>query len=215
MRVYARGADTVSLVTPDHFVPHMSSVASILRGGGVCAPVVVNCSGYQSPEALALMEPWTDVYLADFKFGEKALAASLADCEDYVDVALEALTEMVRQKGFLRQDQRGVASRGVLVRHLVLPGHVENSVRALRMLAAEFGVGLPLSLMSQYVPARSPLPDGLDREVLPGEFAQVWQEAASLGFELTYIQSPGELRGRDRLPDFTKSSPFPASLSPL
>ncbi len=211
-RLCEQGACTVSFVSPDHFVPHLGLVVSTLREHGVQQPIVINCSGYQSCDTLRMMDDWTDVYLPDFKFANSALAASLASCPDYPGTALDAIGEMVRQKGFLANGPDGVAVRGVLVRHLVLPGHVENSICALRMLAGEFGVGLPLSLMSQYVPGRDKLPDTLSRPLDPTEFSQVYSEAWHLGFELIYAQPSKWDRARTRLPDFSRACPFPGTL---
>lgn len=211
-RLCEQGACTVSFVTPDQFVPHLGEVVSTLREHGVEQPIVVNCSGYQSWDTLRMMDDWADVYLPDFKYADSALAASLASCPDYPGTALDAIGEMVRQKGFLTNGPDGVAVRGVLVRHLVLPGYVENSICALRMLVAEFGARLPLSLMSQYVPGRDRLPGALRRPLDPTEFSQVYHEAWGLGFELIYAQPPRWDRGRPRLPDFSKACPFPRTL---
>ncbi len=208
----SRGAQTISFITPDHFAPHAAMVIRRLRDNGVRQPIVINCSGYQSIATLRFLNEWSEVYVPDFKFAYSRLARSLADCPDYPTVALDAIGEMVRQKGYLRTGVDGVALEGVLVRHLMLPGEVRNSIMCVRMLAAEFGPDIPLSLMSQYVPAGDRLPSTMRRGLAPEEFAHVYREVRDLGFSLVYVQSPRWQSCRERLPDFVQSQPFPASL---
>jgi putative pyruvate formate lyase activating enzyme len=216
----------VNFVTPDHFLPHTVAVVEGLRGRGLGIPVLYNLSGYQSLESLRLIEPMADIYLPDFKYANASLAGSLSRCPDYAAMALEALVEMVRQKGFLdillcggdhkvHGGDRGkalpLAGRGVLVRHLVLPGQVENSRQVLDTLYVEFGRDLPLSLMSQYVPIRTfPEAPFLDRTVTAAEFRQVLKHAQGLGFSHLFVQYPeGTAAGvHPFLPDFSSAVPF-------
>jgi len=215
------GIHNVNFVTPDHFFPHTVMVVSRLRESGFQEPVIYNLSGYQAKKSLALIEPCADIYLPDFKYGDSALAEALSRAADYPEVALEAISEMVRQKGFLDPwpdcaDQiepfPETAKSGVLVRHLVLPGHIANSRKALTMLYAEFGPGLPLSLMSQYTPPKPGLPGELSRPVKKEEFLAVLEYAMELGFRRILYQPldsewPGEPE-RPFLPDFTRERPF-------
>jgi putative pyruvate formate lyase activating enzyme len=220
------GIHNVNFVTPDHFLPHTVAVVEALRGCGIRIPILYNLSGYQALESLRLIEPVADIYLPDFKYADAALAGSLSRCPDYAAVALEALVEMVRQKGFLdsfplggehelygldRHRSQPVAGRGVLVRHLILPGQVKNSQDALDMLYLEFGRDLPLSLMSQYVPIRTfreaPF---LNRTVTAEEFRQVLEHARGLGFSHLFVQYPEQTASGPHpfLPDFSATSPF-------
>ena len=216
----------VNFVTPDHFIPHTVSMIRLLRKRGLRIPTVYNLSGYQRLESLRMIQSVADIYLPDFKYADAALARSLTQSTDYPTVALEALCEMVRQKGFLDtsvghdDDQNGTADgdkvdppapKGVLVRHLILPGHVQNSLQVLTMLFLEFGRELPLSLMSQYVPVRQ-FPSGspLNRQVTRDEFQEVSRYAQELGFRNIFVQSPEEA-ATDRqpfLPDFRLAHPF-------
>ena len=115
--------------------------------------MVFNTSGYQSIPMLRVAEPFVDIYLPDFKYADPSLAERFSKCRHYTDVALRAISEMILQKGFLDSCENAsiLAGKGVLVRHLILPGYPENSINALTTLYVEFGAGLPLSLMSQYV----------------------------------------------------------------
>lgn len=203
------GIHNVNFVTPDHFLPHTVAVVTLLRERGICIPTVYNLSGYQRLESLTLIESVADIYLPDFKYADERLAQGLSGCADYPAVALEALFEMVRQKGFLRAN--ATSTQGVLVRHLILPGQVQNSLNVLSMLFVEFGLELPISLMSQYVPVRQ-FPSGspLNRQVTRSEFQEVFQHAQELGFRDLFVQYPEEVAQDSRpfLPDFRTVNPF-------
>ena len=206
-----RGIHNVNFVTPDHFLPHTVEIVAELRRRSVDLPILYNTSGYCKVESLHLLEGIADMYLPDFKYSDADLAQALSHAKDYPDIALTAIAEMVRQTGFLDSFLAGgaVASRGVLVRHLVLPGHVQNSLDALTTLFLEFGKELPLSLMSQYWPARRMKADELNRRVTPDEFHEVHDHALALGFQHLFVQpvAHGDNES-DFLPDFRRKRPF-------
>lgn len=210
----------LNFVTPDHFFPHTFELVSFLRSRGYALPVVYNLSGYQSRSLLRTVKEYADIYLPDFKFADRSLAQRLSKCRDYPRVSLEAIVEMVNQKGFLDATQNGarIAGKGVLVRHLILPGRVENSIDALSMLYLEFGSGLPLSLMSQYHPALHQKDKDLNRSLSRGEFDKVYSHAIELGFEHLFVQFPDEIRSEPFrpspfLPDFRLATPFAGNKS--
>ncbi len=201
----------LNFVTPDHFFPHVFYLVSCIRAAGHDLPVVCNLSGYQSVEVLKQAGDYTDIYLPDFKYSDPDLAARLSRCREYPAVALAAISEMVRQKGFLDTgaEEGSVARKGVLVRHLVLPGKVRNSVDALTALFVEFGPDLPLSLMSQYHPVAPQEDDDLNRRVSVKEFEAVLAHAADLGFREMFVQRIETAFERPPfLPDFRKPDPF-------
>lgn len=216
LELAAQGIHNINLVTPDHFLPHVVDIIRRVRQAGVTLPVVYNSSGYEKREMLEEMEEYVDIYLPDFKYGDADLAQSLSRCRDYPGIALDALAEMARQKGFLDSFTSGaaIASRGLLVRHLVLPGAVENSRTALSMLRAEFGADLPLSLMSQYQPARMVKRAELNRPLQREEFYQVYDHAQELGFRHMFVQHmEGAVTAEDPfLPDFSRKRPFKGNL---
>jgi len=205
----------VNLVTPDHFFPHVFRFVSMLRREGLDFPMVYNFSGYQSMEMLKPAEEHADIYLPDYKYSDSSLARRLSRCPDYPEIALGAIAEMIRQKGFLDCFLTGsdLAGKGVLVRHLILPGNVENSINALTALFVEFGRGLPVSLMSQYHPVLPQREEALNRAVTEEEFQRVYIHAKELGFEHLFVQFP-EKPPKDGqgaspfLPDFRKADPF-------
>jgi putative pyruvate formate lyase activating enzyme len=209
------GVHNVNFVTPDHFFPYVFDLVSKLRERGHDLPTVLNLSGYQSPVSLRLAHNFTDIYLPDFKYADRSLAARLSRCRDYPDAALGAIAEMIGEKGFLNalDDERSAATRGVLVRHLVLPGYVTNSLDALTTLFLEFGRSLPISIMSQYCPVLPHEDANLNRPLTKAEFNLVYAHALDLGFEHFYIQIPDDVvkEGSERapfVPDFRLPNPF-------
>jgi len=213
----------INFVTPDHFFPHIFSLVSLLRRRGIDLPVVFNLSGYQSIEALSSAEAYADIYLPDYKYSDPSLAAALSRCRDYPGVALDAIASMVRQKGFLdalSTPEIRPARKGVLVRHLILPGKVQNSINALTTMFVEFGPGLPLSLMSQYHPVLHHDDPDLNRRVTRDEFDAVLSHATGLGFEHLFVQFPETDKARPAgvspfLPDFEKPKPFLQNWQPI
>lgn len=207
----------VNFVSPDHFFPYAIQIVNELRHQGVAIPIVYNLSGFQKITSLQLIEPAADIYLPDFKYSDPDLAQKLSNAKNYPELALAAIIEMVRQKGFLDSFQNkpdcATATRGVLVRHLILPGQVENSIDALTTLFLEFGTELPLSLMSQYYPVQSLPFDFLNRAVTKDEFNQVFQHAMDLGFQNMFVQYPEpDAAVRPFLPDFSQEKPFPGNI---
>lgn len=209
------GVHNINFVTPDHFFPHVFSLVTLLRNKGLHLPLVYNLSGYQSLDILKVAGEYSDIYLPDFKYSDATLASRLSKCRDYTEKAIEAIAEMVRQKGFLDSCICGseLAQKGVLVRHLILPGNLTNSIKALTILYVEFGSNLPLSLMSQYHPVISQTDKGLNRALSREEFDRVYAHAMDLGFENLFVQFPEGNANRVSLrspflPDFTRSQPF-------
>lgn len=184
------GVHNVNFVTPDHFIPHTIQIARLLRQAGFTTPILYNTSGYMTIPSLHRIEPVADIYMPDFKFADPDLAESLAGARDYPEVALKAIREMVRQKGFLdaKMTSRRPATRGTFVRHLVLPGYVGNSLKALLMLKEEFGGDIPINLMFQYWPARQSPMTSLNRRISRTEYDEVTDFARGLGFSNIDIQ---------------------------
>ncbi len=204
------GVHNLNFVTPTHVWPHVRELCRRLRAAGVSIPFVLNCSGYERPELVAEYREVIDIFLPDFKFAEGALARRCMGDERYPEYALASLREMVAAAGPLEpwdEAFRTVARRGVLVRHLVLPGQVENSLAVLRLLHGEFGPGLPLSIMSQYRPMPACREAGFLTEPVPRrEYDEVCELAERLGFERAFIQPNYGDEGF--APDFRREEPF-------
>ncbi len=206
----AKGVHNLNFVTADHFTPHVAELCRRLRARGVTLPFVFNCSGYMSTDLVEALCDVVDVFLPDFKFSDPQLAARCMHDRRYPDLALEAIKTMVAAKGMLQPwDPSGdtTAQRGVLVRHLVLPGQLPNSVGVLRLLADEFGRELPLSIMSQFRPTAACFRHrSLMRELSLDDYECVCEAAELLGFECVYTQPTSGDSGF--FPDFTQPEPF-------
>ena len=191
----AQGAENIDLVTPTHFLP---TILPALEPK-LPVPVVCNCSGYERVETLRELEGKIDIYLPDFKYADGALAADLSGAPDYFPRAQDAIREMVRQTG-APQWQGDKLLRGTVIRHLILPGHVDNSLRVLDWIGETFVPGQVLvSLMRQYTPMGN-LPAPFDRRVTEEEYQAVlsWMYLNDLeGFT-----QEAESADRGFIPDF-------------
>ena len=164
----ARGAENIDLVTPTHYLP---TILPALEPK-LPVPVVYNCGGYERPETIRALAGKVDIYLPDLKYAEESLAAALSGAGDYFEVATAAIREMVDQVGPPEWDGEKLKS-GVIVRHLILPGHVENSLKVLDWLGETFAPGeILVSLMRQYTPMPG-LAAPLDRTVTEDEYQAV------------------------------------------
>lgn len=215
-----RHIHNVNFVTPDHFFPQTMDIVRSLHRRGISLPIIYNLSGYQRIESLRMIASVANIYLPDFKYSDETLARTLSNARNYPAIAIEAIAEMLRQQGFLDSFDKGegsslpIATRGVLVRHLILPGQTQNSIDALTMLYTEFGKELPLSLMSQYYPVRQHRFTFLNRTVTEQEFQVVYQHALGLGFKNMFVQFPDtNTSERPFLPDFTRSHPFAGNIT--
>lgn len=163
-----QGAKNIDLVTPTHFLPTVAAALAAPLG----VPVVYNCGGYERVEALEMLRGKVDIYLPDLKYAHGALAKQLSCAADYFAVATKAIKAMVQQVGPVQWDGDRV-TKGVIVRHLILPGHVENSLKVLDWLGENFRPGeILVSLMRQYTPIGN-LPAPLDRRVTDEEYDAV------------------------------------------
>ena len=198
-RLVEQGAHNINLVTPTHFVHRL---ASLLEKYNSPVPVVYNCGGYESVETLRRLDGLVDIYLPDFKYADNTLASAFSNAPDYFERACEAIAEMNRQVGTLTLDDNGVAVRGLIVRHLVLPGAVSNTKSVLRWIKENLPEGTAVSLMSQYTPCGKAVDiPPLDRKISKYEYDIAVNEMLKLGFDNGYIQSRRSAR-KDFIPDF-------------
>lgn len=192
-----QGAQSIDLITPTQFLPDILPALT----PKLPVPVVYNCGGYESVETLRALEGLVDIYLPDLKYADRMLAKKLSGAVDYFDVAQSALREMYRQVGAAEYSEDGEMQKGMIVRHLVLPGYLENTLRVLDWLAEAFPRrDVPISLMSQYVPIGKLQPP-LDRRITREEYdgAVSWMELLGLnnGFTQDYSAATTEF-----LPEF-------------
>lgn len=200
------GCHNIEPVTPTPHLPGIMAAFLIARGRGLRLPFVFNCGGYEREKIVRLLDGMVDIYLPDFKYGIAEAGRCYSGVPDYPLHALASLREMVRQVGDALDVEDGVAKRGVLVRHLVLPGEMDNSLAVLKAIRENISRFVPLSLMAQYTPIRAvrkhPL---LGRRISRQEYERVVNAAVDLGFEELYTQ---EVDDRELTPDFDKECPF-------
>ena len=198
----AEGAATLDLVTPTHYTPQILSALTQARAKGLTLPVVWNTSGYETTENIARLAGTVDIYLPDLKYATEESGRLYSCAPDYAAVVWDALAAMVAQVGSVRFSPDGRLLRGVLVRHLVLPGHRHESIALVRRLWEEFGDAIQLSLMRQYTPLyRSADFPPLHRRLTTFEYESVVTAARELGMERVYVQG-AEAVGAQYVPDF-------------
>jgi len=181
-KVQAMGCENINLVSPTHYTPQILSAVDIAAGEGVTLPLVWNTSGYESLETLALLDGVVDIYMPDVKYAEPETADRLSGARDYPARAFAALREMHRQVGELQMDARGVATRGLLVRHLVLPGGLAGTAEVMRFVAREISADTYVNVMAQYRPCfRSGEVPEIDRPITTEEHAAALRLARESG----------------------------------
>ena len=185
----ARGAATLDLVTPTHYVPQILAALRIARARGLSLPVVYNSSAYETEETIAMLAGEVAVYLPDLKYIDEASAREYSAAPDYFRYASRAIRAMVRQVGPVDFAPDGSLRRGVLVRHLVLPGHRHESMRILDWLHENFGDSVQISLMNQYTPLyHAAEHKGMGRRLTTFEYESVVEHALDLGITRCYVQ---------------------------
>ncbi len=203
-----RGAIGVGFVSPSHFVEQMRRIMQALTERGRNPIFVYNTNSYDKVETIASLEDEIDVYLPDLKYADDLLAKEYSNTPRYTETATKALKEMYRQKGAnIDLDDSELVTRGMIIRHLVLPGHVENSKAVLRFIAEELSPDCYISLMAQYYPTqRVSNHPVLGRTIHPDEYNEVVDEFEQLGFHRGFVQklsAPWSYK-----PDFIKDHPF-------
>ncbi len=196
------GVNNINLVTPTHFVPVIADVLKRAKSNGLRIPIVYNTGSYENVATLKMLDGLIDIYLPDLKYYSSDTALRYSKAPDYFDVSSGAIAEMYRQVGPPVFDENGIMKRGVLVRHLVLPGHTDESKDILRYLYSEYGDNIYISIMNQFTPL-----DGLEgypeinRKLTDNEYDEVVDFAVDLGIENAFIQD-GETASESFIPDF-------------
>ena len=196
-----KGANNINLVTPSHFYRQIKE-ALLLVKEKLYIPVIANTSSYESPETLQEMEGLIDIYLADYKYASSELAGRYSHAADYPQVATKALKEMFRQVGEPEFDERGIMKKGMIIRHLLLPGCSEDSKKVLQHLYKTFKDSVFISIMNQYTPLShvEQYPE-LNRRITEEEYEEIVDYAIELGVENGFIQE-GETAEESFIPAF-------------
>jgi putative pyruvate formate lyase activating enzyme len=189
LELQARGCHNINFVTPSHFVPQMLSAVGLAAEQGLQLPLVYNSSGYDDLETLRLLDGIVDIYLPDAKYADDDLAREFSGFDNYVQTNRDALQEMYRQVGELVMDGADIAVRGMIVRHMVLPGGVAGTRRVLHWIATELSPSLHVSLLAQYFPAHRALDHPLlGRKLTWEEYDEAIAAFMDTGLENGWLQ---------------------------
>lgn len=203
LELQAQNANNINLVTGTHYVPQIVEALKISKEKGLKLPIVFNCGGYENVSTLQMLEGLVDIYLPDFKYMDSERAKRYSHAENYPETVKAALAEMVRQQPEAVFDERGMMQKGVIVRHLMLPGGIKDSKAVVSYLYETYGDRIYLSLMNQY----TPLPHvecypEINRKLKKFEYDRLVDYAISLGVEKGFIQE-GETAEESFIPAFT------------
>ncbi|MFH1830553.1 MAG: 4Fe-4S cluster-binding domain-containing protein [Pseudomonadota bacterium] len=184
-----RDAHNINLVTPSHVVPQFLAALTIAAKGGLRLPIVYNSSGFEGMDALRLLDGVIDIYMPDIKYATRDAAERCSQAPNYWDVVRPAVKEMYRQVGAFEMDEDGVGKRGLLIRHLVLPGGLAHSKEVFEFISKELGTDVPVNLMSQYFPAHEAVGDPpLGRRITKQEFKEAENALHRAGLKEGWIQ---------------------------
>ena len=205
LELAAKGANNINLVTPMHYAPQITAALDIARKNGLTLPIVWNTGGWERRESIAAVRDYADIWLSDFKYFDSSLGESLSKAPNYFSVAAAALDQMVKQTCEPVFDENGIMRRGVIVRHLMLPGHLDDTKNVLRFLYENYGDSIWISIMNQYTPMCSdPRFPELSRTVSDEEYNEAIDFACELGIENAFVQEGGTV-GESLIPPFDLS----------
>lgn len=202
LNLQSQGALNINLVTPTHYTLQIIQAVKLARRQGLALPIIYNTSGYENVETLRLLEGVVDVWLPDFKYMDSETAKKYSRAADYPQIAMAAIDEMVRQAGKCVFDDDGIIQKGVIIRHLVLPGQARAAKKAVKYLHEKYGDNVFISIMSQYTPCTdlSAFPE-INRKTTRAEYDEVVDYAVDIGIENGFIQD-GEAASESFIPPF-------------
>lgn len=188
-----KGVENINLVTPTSYVIQIIEAIKMAKEKGLSIPIIYNTNAYEKVETLKLLEGYIDIYLPDLKYAEDNLALQYSKIENYFAVATKAIQEMIRQVGMPKLNEEGMIQKGVMIRHLVLPNHIENSKKVLKWIRTNVSNEIYISVMAQYFPTyQAKKVENLNRKLTPEEWRQMEDYIDELGFENGFVQELGE-----------------------
>lgn len=202
LELQTQKANNINLVTPSHYVPQIIEAIKTARRSGLQIPIVYNTGSYEKVETLRLLDGYIDIYLPDLKYMAPEPARRYSGCEDYFRYASDAIGEMVRQVGAVEFDEQERMRKGVIVRHLLLPGYLSDSKNIINYLYQTYKDNIYISIMNQYTPLKSmsAYPE-LNRKVTDAEYEELVDYAIEIGVENGFIQE-GETASESFIPEF-------------
>ncbi len=203
LELQEKKAHNINLVTPTHYVPQIACVLKKIKNKELNIPVVYNTSSYENIGTLMMMKCLVDIYLADLRYYDDELGEKYSLCKDYFETATMAIDEMYRQVGEILLDSDGMIKRGLVVRVLILPGHVEDAKNIIKYLYKTYKDEIFISIMNQYTPVNKCKFDNLNRKVSDEEYDDVVNYAIDLGVTNAFVQE-GEAASESFIPEFNK-----------
>ena len=173
LKLQKRGAHNINLVTSTHFMQFIVEALYIAKDKGLKIPVIYNSSGYETEELIEILDGIIDIYLPDIKYSDNKIALKYSGADNYVEINRKALKKIYKQSGELQTDFSGIAIKGMLVRHLVLPDNLSGYKESFKFIAEELSKNVPISLMSQYFPAYKAFnDDAVNRKITAEEYIE-------------------------------------------
>ncbi len=189
LKLQSENVNNINLVTPTSYVPQIIEAIKMAKGNGLNIPIVYNTNSYENIETLKLLEGYIDIYLPDLKYSENELGEKFSNIKNYFEVATTAIKEMYRQVGNLKCDKNGIAKKGVIIRHLVLPNHIENSKKVLSWIKNNLPQDVYVSVMNQYFPIyKAKKIKDLNRKITKREMKKIEEFIYSIDLKNGYIQ---------------------------
>lgn len=188
-----KGVENINLVTPTSYVLQIIEAIKIAKQKGLAIPIIYNTNAYEKIETLKLLEGYIDIYLPDLKYAQDSLGLEYSKINNYFEVAIKAIQEMIRQVGMPKLSQQGMMKRGVMIRHLVLPNHIANSKKVLKWVKENLPNEIYLSVMAQYFPSyEAKKVENLNRKLTKAEWKEIQDYIEELEIENGYVQELGE-----------------------
>ena len=204
LKLQEQGAHNINLVTPTHYVPNIASILHKMKDKELIIPVVYNTSSYESVGTIKMMNHLVDIYLADLRYFDDQLAVNYSGCSNYFENATLAIDEMYRQVGSCEFDEKGLMKKGLIVRVLILPGHLEDSKKIIKYLYNTYGNDIFISIMKQYTPVNPCIYNNLNRKLTEEEYDEVIKYALEIGVENAFVQEEGTAE-ESFIPPFDKN----------
>lgn len=189
LKLQEKGANNINLVTPTIYVPQIIKALKIAKERGLNIPIAYNTSGYENVETLKMLEGYIDIYMPDFKYFYSNLGEKLSGIKNYASIAKDAILEMQRQIPKTQIDDNGIMKKGIIIRHLVLPNHIQNSIRVLKWIKENIREDVFISLMAQYFPThKANQYEDIDRKLTQKEYNEIKDYFYELDFKNGYLQ---------------------------
>lgn len=201
LKLQDMGAHNINLVTPTHYVPQIVYTLHKIRNKSLNIPIIYNTSSYENVGTIMMMRGLVDVYLADLRYYDDELAFNYSGCKNYFENATMAIDEMFRQVGECSFDKDGMITKGLIVRVLILPGHIEDSKKIIKYLYKTYGNEIFISIMNQYTPVNTCIYNNLNRKLTDEEYDDVIKYALELGITNAFIQE-GDTADDSFIPNF-------------